>query len=67
MNGKELARQIQSARPGLRCLFMSGHGADILAPRGILDSGVHFIQKPFSMAQLADKIRAILDAPSPHS
>ena len=67
MNGKELARQIQSVRPGLHCLFMSGHGADILAPQGILDPGVHFIQKPFSMAQLADKIRAILDAPSPHS
>ena len=65
MNGKDLARQILSARPGLQCLFMSGHGADILAPHGILPPGVHFIQKPFSMAQLADKIRAILDVPAP--
>jgi PAS domain S-box-containing protein len=63
MNGKELARQIQALRPGLKCLFISGHTADILAPQGILAPGVHFIQKPFSVSDLADKIRAVLDAP----
>jgi two-component system, cell cycle sensor histidine kinase and response regulator CckA len=63
MNGKELARQIQTLRPGLKCLFISGHTADILAPHGILAPGVHFIQKPFSMSDLAEKIRSVLDAP----
>ena len=61
MNGKELARRVQAVRPGIKCLFISGHTADILAPQGILDPSVHFIQKPFSMTELAETIRTILD------
>ena len=62
MNGKELAQHVQALRPGIKCLFISGHTADILAPKGILDPGVHFIQKPFTMTELTHRIRSLLDA-----
>jgi PAS domain S-box-containing protein len=59
MNGRELANQLLSRFPGLRCLFMSGYTADIIAHHGVLDEGLDFIQKPFTMNGLATKIRAV--------
>ena len=41
---------------------MSGYPANVIARQGILEDGVHFIQKPFSMADLDAKIRAALDS-----
>lgn len=61
MNGRELADQLQSIRPDLRCLFMSGYTADVIAKKGILEKGVHFIQKPFQKKELAAKVRETLD------
>jgi PAS domain S-box-containing protein len=61
MNGRALARNLQSLRPHLKCLFMSGYTADIIAHRGVLDSGVHFLQKPFNRSNLATKVRQVLD------
>jgi CheY-like chemotaxis protein len=61
MNGRELAAALQARVPGLRCLFMSGYTADVIAHRGVLDQGVRFIQKPFSVADLAAGVRAVLD------
>ena len=61
MNGRELAERLVSMMPGLKCLFMSGYTADIIAHRGVLDEGVHFIQKPFSMREIAGKVREILE------
>jgi hypothetical protein len=40
---------------------MSGYTADVIAHQGILDDGVTFIQKPFSMADMTDKVREVLD------
>jgi PAS domain S-box-containing protein len=60
MNGRELAEKIKILRPGLKCLFMSGYTADIIAHRGVLDEGVHFIQKPFSAKGLAAKVSETL-------
>jgi CheY-like chemotaxis protein len=60
MNGRELATCIQELRPGIKCLFMSGYTADIIATRGVLDTGINFIQKPFSTASLAQKLREVL-------
>jgi hypothetical protein len=40
---------------------MSGYTANVIAHHGILDDGVAFIQKPFSMADLAEKLRVVLD------
>jgi len=63
MNGRELARRLQSLYPGLKVLFTSGYTANVIAHRGVLDEGVNFIQKPFSKKDLAIKIRETLDAP----
>ncbi len=61
MDGQRLLEQIQSIKPGLRCLYMSGYPADVIAKRGILDEGLSFMQKPFDMKALASKVREILD------
>jgi signal transduction histidine kinase len=63
MNGRELAAQLARALPRLKCLFMSGYTADVTAHHGVLDEGVHFMQKPFSRRDLASKVREALDAP----
>jgi len=60
MNGRELAEKLQSLYPRLRCLYMSGYTANVIAHRGVLDKGVHFIQKPFSPKELGAKVRAVL-------
>ena len=61
MNGRDLAKNILSLYPHLKCLFMSGYTADVIAHHGVLDEGVNFIQKPFSSRGLAVKIREVLD------
>ena len=60
MNGRDLARELQSLYPNLKCLFMSGYTADVIAHHGVLDEGVCFLQKPFSLRELADKVREAL-------
>ena len=61
MNGKELRDRLQSSHPELKCLFMSGYTADVIAHHGVLDEGVAFLEKPFTKQILAEKIRAVLD------
>ncbi len=61
MNGRALSRKLLSLHPKLKCLFMSGYTANIIANQGVLEQGFHFIQKPFSSTDLATKIREILD------
>jgi CheY-like chemotaxis protein len=61
MNGRELADRLLEIRPGMKHLFMSGYTADVIAHRGVLDEGINFIQKPFSLKDLAVKIRDVLD------
>jgi len=61
MNGRDLANLIGDIKPGLKCLFISGYTANVIAHHGILDPGIHFIQKPFSMEHLAAKVREVLD------
>ena len=63
MNGWDLSRQIQNFYPNIKVLFMSGYTADVIAHQGVLDGGVHFLQKPFSNKDMAAKIRELLDAP----
>lgn len=60
MNGRELARNILSLYPDIKRLFMSGYTANVIAHHGVLDPGVHFLQKPFSMNDLAVKVREAL-------
>lgn len=61
MNGYDLAEKLMSLYPGLKCLFMSGYTASVIARHGVLDETVHFIQKPFSMNDLIAKVRQVLD------
>ncbi len=61
MNGRELVETLTASRPGLRCLYMSGYTADVIAHRGILDEGINFIQKPFSRDDFTAKIAKILN------
>jgi PAS domain S-box-containing protein len=60
MNGRDLAEKLYSLNPGLKGLFMSGYTADVIANHGVLDKNVNFIQKPFSMQDLAMKVRDAL-------
>ena len=53
MNGRELQQRIGVIKPGIKCLFMSGYTADVIAHHGVLDPGVCFLQKPFSLASLS--------------
>ena len=62
MNGKELAEKLSTLKPGLKCMFMSGYTANVIVHRGILDKGINFLQKPFSVKAMAEKVRNVLDS-----
>jgi PAS domain S-box-containing protein len=64
MNGKELKQAIEAIHPGIRCIFISGYTADIIAHHGLLEEGLHFIQKPFSNQTLLQKVREVFDKPA---
>ncbi|MCP4639837.1 MAG: PAS domain S-box protein [bacterium] len=61
MNGRELAEQLLTPYPDMKCLFVSGYTADVIAHHGVVDAGVHFLQKPFSRNDLSAKVREALD------
>lgn len=61
MNGSDLVNQLQATRPNLKFLYMSGYTANIIANRGVLDSDLHFIQKPFAMNDFCCKVRRALE------
>ena len=63
LNGRDLAERISPLQPGMKCLFMSGYTADVIAGNGVVDDDAHFLAKPFSLASLGVKVRAVLDAP----
>jgi CheY-like chemotaxis protein len=65
MNGRELVERARAARPGIRVLFTTGYARNAIVHQGRLDPGVDLLTKPFTRAQLATRIREILDtAPS---
>jgi YesN/AraC family two-component response regulator len=61
MNGQDLAKKLLSFYPHIKHLFMSGYPANVIAHNGMLEMGVNFIQKPFSMQDLATKVREVLN------
>ncbi len=61
MNGRDLAKNISAFCPSIKFLFMSGYTANVIAHRGILDEGINFLNKPFSIQDLSVKLRAIFD------
>ena len=62
VNGKKLAEEAVRRRPDLKVLFTTGYTANAVVHGGVLDSGVNFISKPFTLDQLAAKVRAVLEA-----
>ena len=63
MNGAELAARARLLRPGMKVLFTSGYARDALTHHGRLDAGVEVIGKPFTFAELAARVRGVLDGP----
>ena len=61
MNGPAIASAAQRVRPGLKVLYMSGYTRDAIVHNGVLDEGVQLIMKPFHKAELAAKVRQVLD------
>jgi PAS domain S-box-containing protein len=60
LNGPELATKLAAERPALRVLFISGYTDDTVFRHGVLEGGVAFLQKPFNLKALAQKIREVL-------
>lgn len=61
VNGRELERQVRVIQPEVKCLFMSGYAADILAPHEVMAPGTHFLSKPFTIREIALRVRETLD------
>ena len=61
MNGRELYATIAKDHPAMKVLYMSGYTENVIAHHGVLDAGVQFIQKPFTLQALAAKVREMLD------
>ncbi|MDP9087691.1 MAG: PAS domain-containing protein [Pseudomonadota bacterium] len=62
VNGARLAEEARRRRPGLKVLFMTGYTRNAVVHNGVLDSGVELIGKPFTIEELAVKVRSVLDA-----
>ncbi|TVP56355.1 MAG: response regulator [Gemmatimonadales bacterium] len=61
MNGVEVASAIAKLRPGIHIFFMSGYADQDLVRQGLLEPGTHFLQKPFTPQELAERVRRIID------
>ena len=61
LGGRELAERILTIRPDIKVLFMSGHTQDVILKEGV-KAGTPFLQKPFTLSDLANKVRAVLDS-----
>ena len=61
MSGRELADQMNAARPKTKILYMSGYPDSTIAHFGVLDAGVPILQKPFTPEGLVNKVREVLD------
>ncbi len=64
MSGRSTAESLVQSRPEARVLYMSGYTDEALTRHGILEPGIHLIQKPFTPGALARRVRQVLDAPA---
>jgi CheY-like chemotaxis protein len=65
MSGSELTKLLKPLYPQIKILYMSGYTDDAIVRHGVLEKGVNYIQKPFTMEGLARKVREVLDK-NPH-
>ncbi len=62
MGGRELVERLRARHPRLKVLYMSGYSDKAITPDGILPPGTGFVEKPFSVDQLMQRLREILDS-----
>ena len=63
MSGREVARRLDTHRPGLPVLYMSGHTEDAIVERGVLEPGLDFLPKPYTAPEVLRRVREALDRP----
>ena len=63
MNGRQLADRLAQAHPESRTLFTSGYTENIIAHHGVLDRGIEFLSKPYTLEVLTRRVREVLDKP----
>jgi two-component system, cell cycle sensor histidine kinase and response regulator CckA len=61
MTGNELAQRVREIRPTVKILFVSGYTSNVIVHHGVLDAGVHFLPKPFTLLDLRKALREVLD------
>jgi CheY-like chemotaxis protein len=62
MGGRELAKRVSALRPDIKIVYMSGYTDDTLAYYGLPQPNTAYIQKPFTPASLAEKLRQVFSA-----
>ena len=60
MNGRQLADEALRRRPELKVLYTTGYTRNAVVHNGVLDADVEFLSKPFTLDQLARKVRTVL-------
>ena len=65
MKGTEVADRLRSIYPEMKVLFVSGYTADMIDQHGVLETGIQFLQKPFTPLDLENRVRELLDSQQP--
>jgi len=60
MTGKQVADELSKLRPAMKILYTSGYSGEVIAQRGVLAEGVHYLPKPFTVESLEMKVREVL-------